>query len=165
MLPVKPTDVTEGAVRRLNPGCRRTTIGAKPCRHQHPEHRRAAGPCASRRWVALPRPGAHPQFRVHRRRIRVGDNQKRSARSRRRTSCSSRRRSGGEHRRDSGGAGIRSRVAVGLGPIVGYSPIIGGKPLRGMADECLTVIGWSPPRGRSVGITVRARATGCSTAG
>jgi len=24
---------------------------------------------------------------------------------------------------------------------VGYSPIIGGKPLRGMADECLSVIG------------------------
>ncbi|GAB4919650.1 hypothetical protein MAHJHV28_37660 [Mycobacterium avium subsp. hominissuis] len=26
-------------------------------------------------------------------------------------------------------------------PIVGYSPIIGGKPLRGMADACLSVIG------------------------
>jgi LPPG:FO 2-phospho-L-lactate transferase len=24
---------------------------------------------------------------------------------------------------------------------VGFSPIIGGKPLRGMADECLAVIG------------------------
>jgi len=26
-------------------------------------------------------------------------------------------------------------------PIVGYSPIIGGKPLRGMADACLSVVG------------------------
>ena len=26
-------------------------------------------------------------------------------------------------------------------PIIGYSPIIDGKPLRGMADDCLSVIG------------------------
>jgi LPPG:FO 2-phospho-L-lactate transferase len=32
---------------------------------------------------------------------------------------------------------LRSAAA----PVIGYSPIIGGKPLRGMADECLTVIG------------------------
>ena len=37
--------------------------------------------------------------------------------------------------------GIRSALRSGSAPIVGYSPIIGGKPLRGMADECLTVIG------------------------
>jgi LPPG:FO 2-phospho-L-lactate transferase len=28
-----------------------------------------------------------------------------------------------------------------LAPIIGYSPVIAGKPLRGMADTCLSVIG------------------------
>ena len=37
--------------------------------------------------------------------------------------------------------GIRGALRAAAAPIVGYSPIIGGKPLRGMADECLTVIG------------------------
>jgi len=37
--------------------------------------------------------------------------------------------------------GIRGALRAATAPIVGYSPIIGGKPLRGMADECLTVIG------------------------
>jgi len=37
--------------------------------------------------------------------------------------------------------GIRGALRAGRAPVVGYSPIIGGKPLRGMADECLTVIG------------------------
>jgi LPPG:FO 2-phospho-L-lactate transferase len=37
--------------------------------------------------------------------------------------------------------GIRGAVRSTPAPVVGYSPIIGGKPLRGMADECLTVIG------------------------
>jgi LPPG:FO 2-phospho-L-lactate transferase len=37
--------------------------------------------------------------------------------------------------------GIRGALRAGRGPIVGYSPIIGGKPLRGMADKCLSVIG------------------------
>ena len=37
--------------------------------------------------------------------------------------------------------GIRAALRSTSAPIVGYSPIIGGKPLRGMADECLTVIG------------------------
>ncbi len=36
---------------------------------------------------------------------------------------------------------IRGALRAATAPIVGYSPIIGGKPLRGMADECLTVIG------------------------
>jgi len=37
--------------------------------------------------------------------------------------------------------GVRSALRSTAAPVVGYSPIIGGKPLRGMADECLTVIG------------------------
>lgn len=37
--------------------------------------------------------------------------------------------------------GIRGALRSTTAPIVGYSPIIGGKPLRGMADACLTVIG------------------------
>lgn len=37
--------------------------------------------------------------------------------------------------------GIRGALRSTAAPIVGYSPIIGGKPLRGMADECLGVIG------------------------
>ncbi len=37
--------------------------------------------------------------------------------------------------------GIRGAVRSGHGPVVGYSPIVGGRPLRGMADECLSVIG------------------------
>ena len=37
--------------------------------------------------------------------------------------------------------GIRGALRSAAAPVVGYSPIIGGKPLRGMADECLTVIG------------------------
>ncbi|MGH3532998.1 MAG: 2-phospho-L-lactate transferase [Mycobacterium sp.] len=37
--------------------------------------------------------------------------------------------------------GIRAALRSANSPVVGYSPIVGGKPLRGMADECLTVIG------------------------
>jgi LPPG:FO 2-phospho-L-lactate transferase len=37
--------------------------------------------------------------------------------------------------------GIRGALRGATAPIVGYSPIIGGKPLRGMADACLSVIG------------------------
>ena len=37
--------------------------------------------------------------------------------------------------------GIRAALRSTNAPVVGYSPIIGGKPLRGMADACLTVIG------------------------
>jgi LPPG:FO 2-phospho-L-lactate transferase len=37
--------------------------------------------------------------------------------------------------------GIRSALRSTPAPIVGYSPIVSGKPLRGMADECLRVIG------------------------
>ncbi|QLL08553.1 2-phospho-L-lactate transferase [Mycobacterium vicinigordonae] len=37
--------------------------------------------------------------------------------------------------------GIRAALRAASAPVVGYSPIIGGKPLRGMADACLSVIG------------------------
>ncbi|OBK20543.1 2-phospho-L-lactate transferase [Mycobacterium asiaticum] len=37
--------------------------------------------------------------------------------------------------------GIRAALRASTAPVVGYSPIIGGKPLRGMADACLSVIG------------------------
>ena len=37
--------------------------------------------------------------------------------------------------------GIRGALRSTPAPVIGYSPIIGGKPLRGMADECLSVIG------------------------
>jgi len=37
--------------------------------------------------------------------------------------------------------GIRSAMRTTGAPVIAYSPIIGGKPLRGMADECLSVIG------------------------
>jgi LPPG:FO 2-phospho-L-lactate transferase len=36
--------------------------------------------------------------------------------------------------------GIRGALRSTPAPVIGYSPIIGGKPLRGMADDCLTVI-------------------------
>jgi LPPG:FO 2-phospho-L-lactate transferase len=37
--------------------------------------------------------------------------------------------------------GIRGALRSTAAPVVGYSPIVAGKPLRGMADECLSVIG------------------------
>jgi LPPG:FO 2-phospho-L-lactate transferase len=37
--------------------------------------------------------------------------------------------------------GIRGALRSTKAPVIGYSPIIAGKPLRGMADECLSVIG------------------------
>jgi LPPG:FO 2-phospho-L-lactate transferase len=37
--------------------------------------------------------------------------------------------------------GVRGALRSTSAPVVGYSPIIGGKPLRGMTDECLSVIG------------------------
>ncbi len=38
-------------------------------------------------------------------------------------------------------AGIRGALRTTTARVIGYSPIIDGKPLRGMADECLSVIG------------------------
>ncbi len=37
--------------------------------------------------------------------------------------------------------GIRAALRATPAPVVGYSPIVAGKPLRGMADDCLKVIG------------------------
>ncbi|SIS02750.1 2-phospho-L-lactate transferase [Williamsia sterculiae] len=37
--------------------------------------------------------------------------------------------------------GIRGALRTARAPVVGISPIIGDRPLRGMADECLSVIG------------------------
>ncbi|OLP02221.1 2-phospho-L-lactate transferase [Mycolicibacterium porcinum] len=37
--------------------------------------------------------------------------------------------------------GVRGALRSTTAPVVGYSPIINGKPLRGMADECLSIIG------------------------
>jgi LPPG:FO 2-phospho-L-lactate transferase len=37
--------------------------------------------------------------------------------------------------------GMRGALRSTPAPVIGYSPIIDGKPLRGMADRCLTVIG------------------------
>jgi LPPG:FO 2-phospho-L-lactate transferase len=37
--------------------------------------------------------------------------------------------------------GIRGALRSTDAPVIGYSPIIAGKPLRGMADDCLDVIG------------------------
>ncbi|CDO10115.1 2-phospho-L-lactate transferase [Mycolicibacterium cosmeticum] len=37
--------------------------------------------------------------------------------------------------------GIRGALRSTPAPVIGYSPIVAGKPLRGMADECLRVIG------------------------
>ncbi|MGB8200192.1 MAG: 2-phospho-L-lactate transferase, partial [Pseudonocardiaceae bacterium] len=37
--------------------------------------------------------------------------------------------------------GVRAALRSTSAAIVGYSPIVSGKPLRGMADECLRVIG------------------------
>ena len=56
--------------------------------------------------------------------------------------------------------GIRAALRAAAGPVVGYSPIIGGKPLRGMADKCLSVIGVESTAeavGRHYGVTTRHR--------
>lgn len=37
--------------------------------------------------------------------------------------------------------GIRGALRTTAAPVIGVSPVIDGKPLRGMADECLSVIG------------------------
>ncbi len=52
--------------------------------------------------------------------------------------------------------GIRAALRSTAAPVIGYSPIIGGKPLRGMADECLRVIG-VPASSEAVGAHYGAR--------
>jgi LPPG:FO 2-phospho-L-lactate transferase len=37
--------------------------------------------------------------------------------------------------------GIRGALRTTTARVIGYSPIVAGKPLRGMADECLSVVG------------------------
>jgi LPPG:FO 2-phospho-L-lactate transferase len=37
--------------------------------------------------------------------------------------------------------GIRGALRSTAAPVIGYSPIVAGRALRGMADECLSVIG------------------------
>ena len=37
--------------------------------------------------------------------------------------------------------GVRGALRSTAAPVIGYSPIVNGKPLRGMADECLSIIG------------------------
>lgn len=52
--------------------------------------------------------------------------------------------------------GIRGALRSTAAPVIGYSPIIAGKPLRGMADACLTVIGL-PSTSEAVGNYYGAR--------
>ena len=54
--------------------------------------------------------------------------------------------------------GIRAALRSTPAPVIGYSPIVSGKPLRGMADECLRVIG-VPTTSEAVGAHYGARAT------
>jgi LPPG:FO 2-phospho-L-lactate transferase len=54
--------------------------------------------------------------------------------------------------------GIRGALRSTKAPVIGYSPIIAGKPLRGMADACLTVIG-VPSTSEAVGNYYGARAS------
>lgn len=54
--------------------------------------------------------------------------------------------------------GIRAALRSTAAPVIGYSPIIGGKPLRGMADACLTVIG-VPSTSEAVGNHFGARSS------
>ena len=61
--------------------------------------------------------------------------------------------------------GIRGALRSTSAPVIGYSPIVGGKPLRGMADECLSVIGCRPLRRRSAGTTGHGRPPACWTIG
>ncbi len=56
--------------------------------------------------------------------------------------------------------GIRGALRSTPAPVIGYSPVVRGKPLRGMADECLSVIG-VPSTSEGVGRHYGARsATG-----
>lgn len=56
--------------------------------------------------------------------------------------------------------GVRAALRSTGAPVIGYSPIVSGKPLRGMADDCLSVIG-VPSTSEAVGRHYGARsATG-----
>ena len=55
--------------------------------------------------------------------------------------------------------GVRQALADARGRVVGVSPIVGGRPLRGMADRCLTAIGVATTA-EAVARHYGARATG-----
>jgi LPPG:FO 2-phospho-L-lactate transferase len=55
--------------------------------------------------------------------------------------------------------GIREALTAGPAPVLGVSPIIGGKPVRGMADKCLAVVG-VPCTASDVGALYGARSAG-----
>jgi LPPG:FO 2-phospho-L-lactate transferase len=55
--------------------------------------------------------------------------------------------------------GLRDALVGGRAPVVGVSPIIGDKPVRGMADKCLEVIG-TPVTAAGVGGLYGARSAG-----
>ncbi|MCH9667390.1 MAG: 2-phospho-L-lactate transferase [Actinomycetia bacterium] len=54
--------------------------------------------------------------------------------------------------------GVRGALRTTSAPVIGYSPIIAGKPLRGMADQCLSVIG-VPSTSEAVGGHYGARSS------
>ncbi|WP_422749039.1 2-phospho-L-lactate transferase [Mycobacterium sp. WMMD1722] len=54
--------------------------------------------------------------------------------------------------------GIRAALRTTGARVIGYSPIVSGKPLRGMADECLSVIG-VPTTSEAVGGHYGARSS------
>ena len=53
--------------------------------------------------------------------------------------------------------GIRGALRSTSAPVIGYSPIVAGKALRGMADECLSVIGVRDHAREAVGAHFGAR--------
>jgi LPPG:FO 2-phospho-L-lactate transferase len=55
--------------------------------------------------------------------------------------------------------GLRDAIAGGRAPVVGVSPIIGGRPVRGMADTCLSVVD-VPVTAAGVGALYGARSAG-----
>jgi LPPG:FO 2-phospho-L-lactate transferase len=54
--------------------------------------------------------------------------------------------------------GVRAALRSTSAPVIGYSPIVSGRPLRGMADECLRVIG-VPTTSEAVGGYYGSRAS------
>jgi LPPG:FO 2-phospho-L-lactate transferase len=61
--------------------------------------------------------------------------------------------------------GIRGALRTTTARVIGYSPIIGGRPLRGMAGECLSVIGVASTSEAVGGHYGPAAASASSTAG
>ena len=61
--------------------------------------------------------------------------------------------------------GIRAALRSTAAPVIGYSPIVSGRPLRGMADVCLSVIGVESSSQAVAPTSEHARVPDCSTAG